>query len=292
MNSGDTTKLLLHALRRALRPVTRMLIRAGIRYEEFTDVAQSIYVESAIRDSDHHGVLPSRERIAALTRLTRHQVDYYVDNERALATAAPTLTGTLLEVLHKWHTNGDYVGPYGIALDLEFDTPSDRCFRSLVALVDPKVNPHAVLDELRRAGAIMQTGDKHFRAVSRYFMMPDPTSPNLIEHFGRTLSRLAATMEYNMDPKHAGKRLDRRVTADRGLPLEAIPAFEKHVREKSVEFLLELDNWLASHADVDADSGERVDLGVNVFFYVCPPAEEDPLAALAGNSEAKTALNS
>ena len=169
------------------------------------------------------------------------------------------------------------IGKHG-ALELEFDVPTNRCIRSLVALVSPKANPKVILKELLRSGAVLRAGDKRFRAASRTFMMPDPTSPALIEAFGMTVSRLSTTLEYNMDRNHAEKRLERRVFADRGLPVEMVPAFESYARAKAADFLLELDNWLASKSKSDANAPgphSRVDTGVNVCLYVEPPATSE-----------------
>lgn len=268
---------MLAALRRLLRPIARLLIGAGIHFDEFAELARGVYVESAIRDGTRGRLLPTRERIAMITGLTGRQVDYYIDNEGALPMADPTLAALLVEVLHKWHTVPQYAGPYGIPLDLEFDAPVDRCFRSLVALVDPVVDSRKALQELLRTGAAAPSGERHFRAVSRSLTMPDPTSPQLIEHFGMTLSRLAATLEYNMYPEHPQKRLERFVVADRGLASESVPEFEAYVRGRAADLLSDLDNWLAPHTSDEADSRDRVATGVNVFLYAEPPVEEESL---------------
>ena len=268
---------LLYALRRILRRIARLLIRAGIRFDEFADLARGVYVETAIREGIGSSKLPTRERIAAMTGLPRRQVDRYINNEGGLLLADPALmviAVMAVEVLHKWHSTPAYAGPYGIPLELQFETPADRCIRSLVALVMPKADPQVVLEELLRIGAVVPSGNKHFRAVSRSFVMPDPASPQLIEHFGRTLSRLAATLEYNMDPRHSVRRLERRVAADRGLPVELIPEFEKFARSRAVDFLVELDNWLAPYLSEEVESTERIETGVNVFLYADPRITE------------------
>ena len=288
MSDKRTHGYLLVTLREIVRPLARLLIRAGIRFDEFADLARNVYVESAARDFTRPS-LPSRERIAAVTGLTRRQVDRYIDC--ALPSANPTSADLLVEILQKWHTIPEYVGPYGIPRELEFERPAERCFRSLVALIDPTADAGVALEELRRAGAVALAGDSRLRAVSRSLLMSVPASPQFIEHFGITLSRLAATMEYNMDPSNTDRRLQRRVTADRGLPLELVPAFEKYARSKATEFLLDLDNWLASRASDDSDAGERLDAGVNVFLYITPSAREEPLALLVNDPEAKTSAN-
>jgi len=280
MSSSETRKQLLYALRRILRPIVRILIRAGIRFDEFAELARGVYVETAVRDGIDYSSIPTRERIAVVTGVTRQQVDYYIDNEGALPLADPTLATALVEVLQKWHTDSQYVGPYGIPLELEFDSPPGRCFRSLVALVDSRISAGIALEELLRVGSVTRAGERHFRAISRYFMMPEPMSPEQIEYFGKTLPRLARTLEYNMNPKNSEKRLERFVVADRGLPREVLPEFEKFARSRTIDFLLELDNWLVPYASDGPESGERINVGVNAFLYVEPPTDEEPLASL------------
>src|ERR1700729_2021925 len=105
---------LLHALRRVLRPVVRVLIRAGIRFDEFAELARGVFVETAIRDGLDNVATPTRARVSVVTGVSRQQVDYYIDNKGAFPEAKPTLAGIMLEVLQKWHTEPLYVGPYGI----------------------------------------------------------------------------------------------------------------------------------------------------------------------------------
>lgn len=277
MNFTEIRTRMLVALRRLLRPIARLLISTGIRFDEFAELARGVYVESAIRNRADRSAPATRERIAMITGLTERQIDRYIDNEGALPIVDPTLTALLVEVLHKWHTVPPYAGPYGIPLELQFDAPVDRCFRSLVALVDPTADSRLALQELLRTGAAAPSGESHFRAISRSLTMPDPTSPQLIEHFGMTLSRLAGTLEHNISPDPE-KRLERCVMADRGLPLELVPEFEAYVRGRAADFLLDLDNWLAPYASDDAVATERVDTGVNVFLYADPLLPDEPLS--------------
>jgi len=273
---------LLHALRRVFRPVVRVLIRAGIRFDEFAELARGVFVETAIRDGLDNVAIPTRVRVSVVTGVSKQQVDYYIDNKDAIPSAKPTLASIMVEVLQKWHTDPQYVGPYGIPLELEFEVGSGgRCFRTLVSLVDETVSAGIVLEELLRVGSVTYSGEQHLRAVSRYFMMPEPMSPQQVENFGNTLTRLAQTLEFNMDPKNPKKRLERFVLADRGLPADVLPKFESYARERATELLLDLDNWLTPFsASNSADDSPRIAAGLNIFLYVDPPADEKALADL------------
>jgi Family of unknown function (DUF6502) len=284
--SSATRAQLLHAIRRVLRPVIKVLIRAGIRFDEFAELARGVYVESALRDGLDHSVKPTRARVSMATGVSRHQVDYYVDTEGALPVADPTLTNILTEVLQKWHTDPQYVGPYGIPLELEFEVPGGgRCVRNLVGMVDPKVSPGIVLEELISVGSVTYSGEKHFRATSRYFMMPEPMSAPQIEYFGNTLTRLTETLEFNMNPKNSTKRLERFVVADRGLPADVVPKFESYARERVIELLLDFDNWLTPYsASGVSEDAPRIHTGLNVFLYVEPAQDDRALRSLVQDS--------
>jgi len=287
--SSSSRNHLLHAVRRILRPIIRVLIRAGVRADEFSELARAVYVESAVRDGLEHASTPTRTRVSVVTGVPRQQVDYYVDNDGALAAPAPTWANVMVEVLQKWHTDPLYVGPYGIPLELEFEaSPSTngRSFRGLVAMVDERANAGMLLEELLRIGSVAHSGEKHFRAVSRYFMMPEPMSPQQVEYFGSTLTRLAKTLEFNMNPANNTKRLERFVVADRGLPAEVVPLFERYARERTTEFLLDLDNWLTPYSTPNpTDQTPRYTTGVNVFLYVDPPARDQPLRQLINDKD-------
>lgn len=279
--SSDARKQLLYAVRRVLRPIVRLLIRVGMSFEEFADVARGAYIESAIRDRTN-AILPSRDRIAFVTGISRQQIDYYIDNKDALPVVKPTLTRVVTEVLHKWHTDSNYLGPYGIPLELEFEAPQGRCFQSLVAQADRMASPGQVLQELLRAGAVVHSGEKHYRAITRWFILPEATSPHRLEYFGDTITHLSSTLEHNFNLVDAdSKRLERFVFADRGLPRKLLQNFEAHARARTNQFLLEIDDWLAHSIGPDSNgAGQRVEAGVNVFLYVESPGEQQALSSL------------
>lgn len=266
---------LLQAVSRVLRPIIKILIRSGVRFDEFAELAKGVYVESAILDGLGLQTKPTRARVSVATGVPKRDVDKFIDNEGALPRPKPTLAGILVEVLQKWHTDPAYVGPYGIPLEIEFASPKGRCFEDLVALVDPRADPHEVLDELMRNKSVAYAGQKHLKALTRYFMMPEAMSKEQLEYFGKTIRRLANTLEFNMDPKRDTKRLERFVVADRGVPPDVVPAFEAYARDRANEFLLDLDNWLSPYsARGFGATGTVLNLGLNIFTFVEPQEEE------------------
>ena len=268
---------LLYAFRRVLRPLIRILVRSGVRYDEFLELVRGVYVETAIRDGLGDGSVPTRAKISVSTGVPRRDVDRFIDNDGALPPVTKSLAATLSEILNKWHTDPQFVGPYGIPLELEVKNQKNRSFTELVNAVDPSANSHDVLDELMRFRAVVWSGDTHVRTISRACIPVEEMSPAQLELFGNALTRLANTLQFNLDRLNTEKRLERSVISDRGLPSSAIPVFEKHVRERVSELLVDLDDWLSQNSVEDQEGARFERVGVAVFQFVEQVADEAPL---------------
>ena len=243
----------------------------------FLELVRGVYVETAIRDGLGDGSVPTRAKISVSTGVPRRDVDRFIDNDGALPPVTKSLAATLSEILNKWHTDPQFVGPYGIPLELEVKNQKNRSFTELVNAVDPSANSHDVLDELMRFRAVVWSGDTHVRTISRACIPVEEMSPAQLELFGNALTRLANTLQFNLDRLNTEKRLERSVISDRGLPSSAIPVFEKHVRERVSELLVDLDDWLSQNSVEDQEGARFERVGVAVFQFVEQVADETPL---------------
>jgi hypothetical protein len=279
--SFDARRQFLHALRRVLRPIVRLLIRHGIGYAEFADVARGAYVECAIRDSAGDGARPTREQVAQITGIPRQRVDHYIDHEDALPATRSTLANVLVETLHRWHTDPRYLDPDRVPLELEFESLSGPSFQGIVAEVNSKASPAAVLEELLRTKSVIYSDENRLRVVTRSFIWPR-SSPHGIENFGASLAQLIRTLEYNLNSASAkNNRLERFVSADQGLPARLLPSFHDFAKERANQFLLDLDDWVARFSSTVIDQeGPRTEAGINVFFFVESPPDPRTLSTL------------
>ncbi len=274
---GSSRDQLLYAFRRVLRPLIRILIRSGVRYDEFLELVRGVYVESAVRDGLGDGIRVTRAKVSVSTGIGRRDVDKYIDNDGALPAAPRTLALSLTEILNRWHTDPQFVGPYGIPLELEITSQKARSFKELVSLIAPSANMHDVLEELIRMGTVVRSGSTHVRTVSRVFIPSGEMTPSQLEFFGSTLTRLADTLQYNMDNSNTEKRIERSVVSDRGLPASFFLTFREHVRERVNDLLFEIDNWMSPHTRnlKEVETTQRV--GLSIYQFVDPVVDTTPL---------------
>lgn len=279
--SIDARPHFLQALRRILRPIIRLMIRSGVRYDEFADLARGAYVDSAIHDGIGEVTHPSPEQILWATGIEPERLDNY----RRMDTheLAPTRTSiqVVIEVLHRWHTNSRFLNEHGGPQDLEFDSASNESFRSLVAQVDKNADPAFILNEILKSKSAVYLEDNRIRAVTRSYIWPTDSVAG-VEYFWRALNDLSQTLEYNFDPANAErKRLERSMFADRGISADLLPAFNRYTQERASQFLNDLDDWLARFPDISTeDHGDKIVAGIYVFMYVETPKDMNSLANL------------
>lgn len=266
---------LIHTFRLVLRPLVRILFRAGVRFDEFLELLRGIYVEITIRDAVESGQSITTGRIAILSGVGRRDVERLVMSDDWLQAPKPTDVAALAAVLHRWHTDPAFIGPYGVPLELPMQGQSGRNFTELVRGSPLRMDPQSAYEQLLAARMMVKSGDTHVKVVSRTFISPEPMSAEMLEHFGSAMRNLASTLDHNMTPAQARKRLERSVFPDEGLPNEFIEEFDEFVRERARQLISDVDDWLADAARRPVrEPTSRTNLGVSVYQYVTPAEQK------------------
>jgi hypothetical protein len=265
---------LVHTLRSVLRPLARILFRAGVRFDEFVELLRGIYVEITIRDAQEAEQKISTGRIAILSGIAKRDVERLVASDEWLRIPKPTNAAALAAVLHRWHTDSTFLGPYGVPLELPLTGQGGRNFSDLVAGSPIPIDAASAYEHLLIAKMIAKSGDTHVKVLSRSYVMPEPLSSAMLEHFGSAMTNLASTLDFNMTPAQKSKRLERSVFPDDGLPDELRAEFDQFVRERAQELISDVDDWLAAAARRSIQHPDkRTNTGVSVFQYVTPPEQ-------------------
>jgi hypothetical protein len=257
----------------------RILLRAGVPYQEFREVLKGAYVEAAVRDKirGHNGPL-TRAMISDYTEVPLADVNRFIDDARLLAPPDPTNWGVIAEVMHIWSTDQEYLGPYGLPLELDLEQTPEKNISVLVYRADPLANPQAVLRDMVDWGVIKPIGPRHFRVTARSMLFADVLTPQALEYFGRTITDLANTIVHNMKVD-GNKRVQRSVLAD-DLPEYVLPEFESLLKDKVQKLLLDIDDWLSSNKVHWTEPAKMVPTGLTVFHHITEVDDTTPLAFL------------
>jgi len=273
---SDSVKTgLLAAYGRLLRPLIRILLRHGVTYAELSEVVKTVYVSIAAHEFRVPGKKMSKARIAIVTGLTRKEVQRISESDKESSRPKTNLS-RIGRVLSGWHTDPDYTGPYGMPLELRYDSdvPGDATFLRLVQRYSGDMTPRAMLDELLRIGAVVETDQNWFKVLRREYV-PHTLAPDFLERVGYGVHNFVSTIETNIKKAGPGQgRFERTVNPDVGLRRQDLQLFDQYVRQSGQKFLEDIDNWLTK-LDRPGKKDEVVQTGVGIYHFVVEDEEYD-----------------
>lgn len=271
---------LLRAFHVLLGPLVRILLRQGISYAEFSEVAKAVYVEVALKDFKVPGRKATRTRVAVMTGLTRKEVKRVIDEALKDQYEPNAKFSRLGRVLVGWHTDTDFTGPYGLPLELQYESTKqgDPTFSELVKRHSGDMSPRSILDELIRVGAVRETEIGWYRVLRRDYIT-DATGRDTFERTGFIVRNFINTVDFNMTKSAPGKgRFERHVFPADGIRAEDLPKFDAYIRDRCQALLEELDNWLTKLPIPDGEEGDEVvHTGVGMYHYMTQVADDRSL---------------
>ena len=267
---SDSVKTgLLVAYSKLLRPLVRILLRHGVTYAELSEVVKTVYVAVAALEFRVPGKKMSKARIAIVTGLTRKEVQRIAEIDDREKGGHKTNLSRIGRVLSGWHTDPEFTGPYGMPLELRYDSEvaGDETFVRLVQRYSGDMTPRAMLDELLRVGAVLETDQNWFKVVRREYV-PHTLAPDFLERVGRGVHNFVHTIEMNMQKSGPGKgRFERTVRPDTGIRAQDLPLFDQYVRQRSQALLEDIDNWLTK-LEEPTKKDEVIQTGVGIYHFV------------------------
>ena len=281
---------LLAGFRRILRPLVRILLRNGVNFLEFAEVAKAAYVEVAAMDFPVSDRRMSQSRIAIVTGLSRKEVARVIADEGKDYSEDESKFNRVIRVLAAWHMDSEFTGPYGIPLELEFENdPGKPSFQTLVRKHSGDMPARAMLDELLRVGIVTQDTNSGLLKVLGRTYIPEKLSPESIDHVANVVSHLAETLDNNLRTDEGQRGLfQRTVETDRAVVWPDVWAFDDYVRDRCPQLLEEFDAWLSSRAKLERPkSDEKVTVGLGIYMFVERSASRPTLKEIFGDQVVK-----
>ena len=152
----NITKAIAAAIMNLLRPMVMFLLRNGVPYQTFADIAKRVYVDLATEKFDIPGRKQSKSRVSILTGLSRREVLRVKRLPAQDDLGALDRINRAARVIAGWVRDHSFSDESGQPMDLPFDE-GNVCFLKLVKLYSGDAPARAVLDELMRVGVVERT---------------------------------------------------------------------------------------------------------------------------------------
>jgi hypothetical protein len=258
-----STKQISAATRQWLKPAIHILLKGGVTWREFAELAKSVYVEVASTRFGKRGRPTNVSRTAVLTGLTRRDVrrqrEILAEPSGEEPSSGYVSKGCM--ILAMWHLDSRFLDAHGKPAVLP-TAGEGATFETLMRSCASDVRATTLLEELRSAGAVRVHPDGQVEALSRTYI-PAAMDEELIRLWGTVLADVAATYVHNMTRRKAGKgkmaaRFERQAVSKR-VAVAALPEFQAFLNREGQAFLERVDAWLSAHEVPDSQSPDRLD---------------------------------
>ena len=263
----ETKNAIYAAILRILRPLIRLLLRHGVPFGAFADLAKRVYVEVALEEFGIPGRKQSHSRASVLTGLSRKEVLRITRLERPDDTETGSRYHRAARVISGWVRDERFNDGTGDPAPLPVEGEG-ATLSGLVREYSGDVPHRAILDELLRVGAVERTADDKVRLLARAYI-PVAGDEEKLEILGTDTACLIETIDHNLKAE-PGKAFFQRKTMYDNLPDEAVEELRRDLAMRAGKFLEQADRRMAER-DRDANpkstgTGRRR-AGIGIFWF-------------------------
>jgi hypothetical protein len=273
--SDERLKPLFAAVLRLLRPLIRILLRNGVSYGTFSNLAKWVYIDVANKEFGITGRKQTTSRVSVITGLTRKEVSRVRKLPRPDDRASAERYNRAARVIAAWRRESDYLDARSRPAALPV-TGSGATFSALVKRFSGDMPARATMDELIRVGAVERLKDGRVRLITRSYV-PQSSDADKLHILGTDVQYLISTIDHNLKPDTLGPLFQRKVAYD-NLPDNVLPKFRKFSAKKAQALLENLDRWLARRdRDVTptVNGNGRNKAGLGIYYFEEPYSDED-----------------
>ena len=263
-------KVLQAALMKLLRPLIQILLRNGVPFGTFSDLAKRIYVDVARTESGIPGKKQTVSRLSVITGLSRKEIGRIKKLPPVRETGETERYNRAARVIGGWIQDKRFLDSKGNPNVLPLDGPRTS-FADLVKQYSGDVPARAILDELLRTGTVERTAAHYVRLLTHAYI-PRTDEAGMLSILGTDVKDLIATIDHNLraskteDPK---RFFQRKVSYD-NLPMEVLPKLRSRTQTQAQNFLEAMNRWLSAHdRDINPDVAGtgRKRAGIGIYYF-------------------------
>lgn len=268
----SVNRALSAAVLRLLRPLVALLLRHGMAYGTFAELARKAYVEEGFAAAGANK-RPTVSAVSALTGLTRKETKRLRELTLLDDDSSSQRYNRAIRVISGWANDPDYLADGGEPAILSLEG-AERSFSALVKQYSGDIPPAAMLSVLKDSGSVA-AGPEGIQLLHKAYI-PASTPLEKLYILGTDVSELIHTIDHNLAAE-PGDRLFQRKVSNVLVHPDALPQFRELSNRKSQELLEEYHRWLSAHelSVGDDSSPEPRYVAVGIYYSEYPGTGEE-----------------
>ena len=258
-------KQILDAFFVVLRPIAKILLRYGIGFREFAEVAKSAFVDVASTEYGIRGRPTNISRVAVMTGLTRKEVRRLRDKNENGHHGLAVKTTPLATILHRWYSEEEFLDEFGRPAKLSF-AGEGNSFSELVRRFGGDIPPGAMRTELKRVQAIEEDDTGSLKAIRRE-VYPRVQHEYLSTALMHSVYALLSSIAHNTDPQKSDVNWAQLLTYTPDIRKSDFQKLKRISQDRLSELASSFDDLFMSYERVAEESTDAEKGVVAVGFY-------------------------
>jgi hypothetical protein len=203
-----------------------------------------------------------------MTGLTRKEVRRVRDKINLGEQSVVVKTTPLGEVLHRWHSEEEFLDPSDRPAVLPF-AGEIRSFSSLVKRFGGDIPPGAMRTELKRVGAVEEDANGNLRAISRT-IHPTGLHDKLVAGLVHAVYPLLSTVEHNVNPNRKDDSWAQISAYSQSIRKKDMPRLRRISFDRLSEVAESIDDLFMAYEtlhDRENSEDDKNTVAVGVFYF-------------------------
>lgn len=250
--SNQLHRALSGALLRMLRPLAKLLMRHGMAYGTFAELARKAFVDAAFEEGAKSSKRPTISSVSAVTGLTRKETKRLRELDLIEDDSSTQRYNRAIRVISAWANDPRFQDAQGEPAVLPMDG-EEGSFSALVKQFSGDIPTAAMLSVLKSNESVLV--DERGVSLKERAYVPSDAPLDKIHILGTDTGELIATIGHNLDAD-APDRFFQRKVSNVSLSRDALEAFREMSNTRSQQLLEDYHAWLSEH-QVEAVAGDE-----------------------------------
>jgi len=238
---------------RILKPLIRILLRNGIAYGTFADIARKIYVDAGYDEASRREQKLTVSNVSILTGINRKEVKRLKESLSFDSDNSLKKFDRIVRVLAGWQHDEEFLDEDHEPKDLQLEGMKSS-FTSLVKQYSGDMPIVAMLNALMDSGNIKIIDNGYIQLINPNYL-PSSDSDQKINILGIDTAELIDTIDHNINIAHPEDAWFQRKASNTHIRKSAVNKLKKKINKKAQQLLEDVDADLsANEVENDEDS--------------------------------------
>lgn len=245
---------------RILKPLIKVLLRNGIAYGTFADIARKVYVDTGFEEARRQGQKQTVSNVSILTGINRKEVKRLKEALAVNTDNSLRKFNRIVRVIAGWQHDEEFLDEDHEPRDLLLEG-NKGSFASLVKNYSGDMPVVAMLNALIDSGNIKVIDNGNIQLINPNYL-PTTDSDKKLNILGIDTAEFIQTIDHNINVEKPEDAWFQRKASNTRIRVDALPKIKQRINKKAQLLLEDIDAAFSENESDDEQDSVSVSLGI------------------------------